>query len=181
MGTTYSNTCVWTLTDPNAVSPTVAYRPSSGTAMTIFPNAVDTGASTAIDSSSFSNKSVNSGTLTYAFSGFGTGIKTGALYLRGTTLVAANDSPANTYIAVSTISISYSHSGGNLISLVDASGDIGGDITSDTPVASATLTNIDLSTLSVSITLHGEIAGPLSDRAFAQASLDLYDIVFLTN
>jgi hypothetical protein len=181
IGTTYSNTCVWTLTGSNAGSPTLAYRPSAGTALSIFPNAIDTGASTSIDSSSYSTKTVNDRVLTYTFSGFGTGIKTGTLYLRGNTLTETNDSPTGIYTAVSAVSISYSHSGGNSIFLVDASGEIGGDITNTNPVASGTLTNIDLSTLSVSVMLQGDMEGPLSDRAFARASLDLYDIVFLTN
>lgn len=178
LGTTYSNHCVWTLTDPAAVPPTLAYRPSGGTAISIFPNAVDTGSATNIDSTSFSTKSSTS-TLSYVFSGFGTGTKTGTLNTRLTTITETSLSALETYNAISGIQILYSYNAGGLNTLVDVSSGVS-DITMSTPVTSPTLTNVDLSTLTVTVKVMGERLGPISDRATAIAQVDLYDVVFIT-
>jgi hypothetical protein len=178
IGTTYSNTCVWTLTDPSAIPLPSAYRPTAGTAMSIFPNAVDTGSATSVDSTTYSTKFTTT-SLTYSFSGFGSVTKTGTLHLRGTSTTEENISSLGTYTAISSVSIYFSYNSGAAISLVDASSGIG-DIINTTPITTGTLTNVDLSTLTVTISLTGERLGPIDDRAIATAYLDLYDIVFLT-
>lgn len=163
------------------VASVAGFRPTTGTATTYFPNAVDTGTSTAIDNTTFTTKTSGYLTSTRYFTGFGTSVSTGTLSVRVSGTTEEDISLNELYTLSSSIAIAYSYNGGAYTDLVSA--DSGTSLSSTTPYTSPTLTNVDLSTLSVRVVLVGEriidIENP-DNNAVAISAVSLYDVVFLT-
>ena len=160
---------------------TVGYRPTSGTGYSVFPLGVDIPAiPTDIDSNTYTYRNSSISSLVYTFTGFGTGTKTGTVNIRAT--VTTNFMDADPFFAESSCSMSFSYTGsGGEQYLINAAGGIG-DVDYLTPVTSGTLSGIDLSTLVVTLVLHGERSGDIhGEFALAAATISLYDIVFLGN
>ena len=158
------------------------YRPTSGTGVVDFPDAIDTGSSTVIDTTSSDYATSGTGLgdaliKNYSFSGFGTGTASGTINISATTATELG------YIAgASTIQFSYSYNGGatqNFYSTVGGSDDV---VVGEDLRTSGHLSSVDLSTLTVGIKLYGQRAHDV-ERVYetVYAQIWLYDVVFITS
>ena len=155
------------------------HRPTTGTGSAAFGGAIDTTTIT-VDSGTFTSKDSTT-SQTYTFTGFGTGTVTGTLNIRCNATTQDHLSQNEINESISTIEIDYSSNLGAGVQLYYTTG-TSNDTTSATVITSPTLTNVDLSTLSVTLSLDGQAAsGAGTGRVLAaHAIIDLYDIVFLT-
>ena len=153
------------------------FRPSAGTGVTNFPNVLTPNIdSNVVDTTTFSEKISGWGTSNYPFTTFGSGTFTGTLNVRAFGITNSDTVGDNT--ADSSIDIYYTSNLGSNILLCGAASET--DLALDT-YTSPSLVNIDLSTLIVNVHVNGSRIGILPDRAQALATLDLYDIVFLSS
>lgn len=163
----------------------LAYRPTAGTGIVGFPLAVDTGTTPAIDYTTFTEQAISGVgvTQTYTFNTFGSGTATGRIWVRlnGTTqYVLPIEGGSNTFPAESSLAISYSSNLGTSYILNRSGNDSGTDPAAETPVYSGLLTNVDLSTLVVSLVATADRKGSGGELISASTIVDIYDIVFLT-